>query len=196
MPSEFTAQISLDDSRDMAGDSRREISRDHISPMFESFKAGFAPAFAGKAPDTAEENIQAGVRGTLLMALSTSSARWWSPPATKSEKWRWGIPRCMAIRPAAMRSCPNVSKTLVYRLCHFRNGLSRVIPDARYYAAPQRRTAARSEGSGFAARLRRPRSDRGTLWSRTVRSSGDHWLTWGLPRPSVKRVTRLLKINS
>jgi NAD+ synthase (glutamine-hydrolysing) len=46
----------------------------NIVPEFEAFKASLATDFVGLAEDTTEENLQARIRGTLLMALSTSSA--------------------------------------------------------------------------------------------------------------------------
>ena len=70
MPSPYTADISWLDARDMA--ARLGVRYDEISiaPMFDAFRAGLAPQFAGLAEDTTEENIQARIRGTLLMALS------------------------------------------------------------------------------------------------------------------------------
>jgi NAD+ synthase (glutamine-hydrolysing) len=70
MPSPYTADISWLDAREMAqrmGVRYNEIS---IVPQFEAFKASLAVEFAGRAEDTTEENIQARIRGTLLMALS------------------------------------------------------------------------------------------------------------------------------
>jgi len=70
MPSPYTADISWLDAREMAqrmGVGYNEIS---IEPEFEAFKASLASDFAGRPEDTAEENIQARIRGTLLMALS------------------------------------------------------------------------------------------------------------------------------
>ena len=70
MPSPYTADISWIDARDMA--ARMGVRYDEISivPEFEAFKASLAKEFAGRAEDTTEENIQARIRGTLLMALS------------------------------------------------------------------------------------------------------------------------------
>lgn len=70
MPSPYTADISWIDARDMA--ERLQVRYDEIAiaPQFEAFKAALAPQFAGRAEDTTEENLQARIRGTLLMALS------------------------------------------------------------------------------------------------------------------------------
>ena len=70
MPRPYTADISWIDARDMA--ERLQVRYDEIAiaPQFEAFKAALAPHFAGRAEDTTEENLQARIRGTLLMALS------------------------------------------------------------------------------------------------------------------------------
>ena len=73
MPSPYTADISWIDARDMA--QRLGVRYDEISiaPMFEAFRAALAGEFAGLPEDTTEENIQARIRGMLLMALSNKS---------------------------------------------------------------------------------------------------------------------------
>ena len=70
MPSPYTAEMSWLDAREMA--QRLGVHHDEISiaPMFDAFRTSLAPLFAGRAEDTTEENIQARIRGTLLMALS------------------------------------------------------------------------------------------------------------------------------
>ncbi|MDP1791175.1 MAG: NAD+ synthase, partial [Methylibium sp.] len=85
MPSPYTADISWIDARDMA--RRLGVQYDEISivPMFESFKAALALEFAGLAEDATEENIQARIRGTLLMALSNKSGRIVLTTGNKSE---------------------------------------------------------------------------------------------------------------
>src|SRR5690606_26230824 len=70
MPSPYTADISWIDARDMA--ARLGVRYDEISiaPMFESFRTALAAEFHGLPEDATEENIQARIRGVLLMALS------------------------------------------------------------------------------------------------------------------------------
>src|SRR5690606_10077172 len=67
MPSPYTADISWIDARDMA--ARMDVRYDEIdiAPHFETFKASLAQEFAGLPEDTTEENLQARIRGTLLM---------------------------------------------------------------------------------------------------------------------------------
>jgi NAD+ synthase (glutamine-hydrolysing) len=85
MPSPYTADISWLDARDMAG--RMGVRYDEISirPEFEAFKASLAGEFAGLAEDSTEENIQARIRGTLLMALSNKFGSMVLTTGNKSE---------------------------------------------------------------------------------------------------------------
>ena len=70
MPSPYTRSISLDDAREMAEIVGVRYSEIPIEPMFDAFRDALAGEFKGMPPDAAEENIQARIRGTLLMALS------------------------------------------------------------------------------------------------------------------------------
>ena len=70
MPSAYTADMSWLDAREMA--ARMNVRYDELSiePQVEAFKASLAGEFSGLAENTAEENIQARIRGVFLMALS------------------------------------------------------------------------------------------------------------------------------
>jgi NAD+ synthase (glutamine-hydrolysing) len=70
MPSAYTRSISLDDAREMAKIVGVRYSEIPLAPMVASYLSALADEFKGTAPDAAEENIQARIRGTLLMALS------------------------------------------------------------------------------------------------------------------------------
>ncbi|HXR12325.1 MAG TPA: NAD+ synthase [Gaiellaceae bacterium] len=70
MPSRYSSEGTRSDARALAealGCDFREIE---IEPVFETLLAALAPSFAERDPDLAEENLQARIRGTLLMALS------------------------------------------------------------------------------------------------------------------------------
>ncbi len=192
MPSEFTAQISLDDSREMAAIQGVKYHEIPISPMFESFKAGLAPAFAGCPPDTAEENIQARVRGTLLMALSNKFGKMVVTTGNKSEM-AVGYSTLYGDMAGGYAILKDVSKTLVYRLCHFRNGLSRVIPERVITRPPS-------------AELRPDQKDQDSLPDYAILDqivelfmeqdrSPSEIVAMGFAQSDVARVTRLLKIN-
>ncbi|MBT9487992.1 MAG: NAD+ synthase, partial [Rubrivivax sp.] len=73
MPSPYTAEISWIDARDMAQRLGVRYDEIAIAPMFDAFRASLVEQFAGRAEDTTEENLQARIRGTLLMALSNKT---------------------------------------------------------------------------------------------------------------------------
>lgn len=127
MPSQFTAGMSVEDAREMAnglGVDYREIV---IGPVVESFRAQLADAFAGRTPDTTEENLQARTRGTLLMALSNKFGQLVLTTGNKSEMAA-GYATLYGDMAGGFAVLKDVPKTLVYRLSNYRNGLGRVIP--------------------------------------------------------------------
>ena len=85
MPSPYTADISWIDAREMA--SRMGVRYDEMSiePEFAAFKASLNPLFEGRAEDTTEENIQARIRGTMLMGLSNKLGAMVLTTGNKSE---------------------------------------------------------------------------------------------------------------
>ncbi|HEU0283071.1 MAG TPA: NAD+ synthase [Gallionella sp.] len=128
MPSPYTAQISLDDSREMVkilGVRYDEIS---IEAMFQSYLAALKPAFAGRAVDASEENLQARIRGTLLMALSNKLGSLVLTTGNKSEM-TVGYATLYGDMAGGFAVLKDVSKTLVYRLARYRNTLGQVIPE-------------------------------------------------------------------
>jgi NAD+ synthase (glutamine-hydrolysing) len=128
MPSPYTAQISLDDSREMVrvvGARYDEIS---IEPMFQDFLKILSPSFAGRAVDTTEENLQARIRGTLLMALSNKLGSLVLTTGNKSEM-TVGYATLYGDMAGGFAVLKDVSKTLVYRLARYRNTLGKVIPE-------------------------------------------------------------------
>ena len=127
MPSRFTADISLADARDMAARLGVRYEEIGIGPVFESYLQTLAPQFAGSAWDTTEENIQARIRGTLLMALSNKTG---SIVLTTGNKSEMAVGYCTLYGDMAggFAVIKDLTKTLVYRLSHFRNGVSNVIP--------------------------------------------------------------------
>ena len=69
LPSQYTAQISLDDSREMVDILGVHYDEIPIEAMFQSYLVALKSIFAGMPEDTTEENLQARIRGNLLMAL-------------------------------------------------------------------------------------------------------------------------------
>jgi NAD+ synthase (glutamine-hydrolysing) len=120
MPSPYTADISWLDARDMA--ERLGVRYDEISitPMFEAFRAALAMEFAGRPEDTTEENIQARVRGTLLMALSNKFGSIVLTTGNKSEM-ATGYCTLYGDMAGGFAVIKDVAKTLVYRLAEWKN---------------------------------------------------------------------------
>ncbi len=135
MPSPYTRSISLDDAREMAEIVGVRYSEIGIEPMFAEFRAALAGEFKSLPPDAAEENIQARIRGTLLMALSNKFGSIVLTTGNKSEM-AVGYATLYGDMAGGFGVLKDISKTLVYRLCAYRNALGRVIPERIVTRAP------------------------------------------------------------
>jgi NAD+ synthase (glutamine-hydrolysing) len=135
MPSQFTADISWLDSRDMV--QRLGVRYDElpIKPVFDGFLATLAQEFRGLPWDATEENIQARIRGTLLMALSNKHG---SIVLTTGNKSEMAVGYCTLYGDMAggFAVIKDIRKTLVYRLARYRNSLGAVIPERIITRAP------------------------------------------------------------
>ena len=201
MPSPYTADISWIDARDMAlrlGVRYDEIA---IAPMFDAFRASLADQFAGRAEDTTEENLQARIRGTLLMALSNKTGDIVLTTGNKSEM-ATGYCTLYGDMAGGFAVIKDVAKTLVYRLCEWKNrqpvvradgSVGPVIPDRIITRPPS-------------AELRPDQTDQDSLPPYEVLDAilarymeDDQGLEQivaaGYARVDVERVTRLIKIN-
>ena len=120
MPSPYTADISWIDARDMV--KRLNVRYDEISiaPLFEGFKTALADQFKGLAEDTTEENIQARVRGTLLMAMSNKTGAIVLTTGNKSEM-ATGYCTLYGDMAGGFAVIKDVVKTQVFRLAEWRN---------------------------------------------------------------------------
>jgi NAD+ synthase (glutamine-hydrolysing) len=198
MPSPYTADISWIDARDMA--ARVGVQYDEISilPEFEAFKTSLAPHFAGRAEDTTEENIQARIRGTLLMALSN---KFGSIVVTTGNKSEMATGYCTLYGDMAggFAVIKDVAKTLVFALARWRNENdpygtgSNPIPERIITRPPS-------------AELRADQTDQDSLPPYEVLDailelymendqSLEAIIAAGFDRADVERVTRLIKIN-
>jgi NAD+ synthase/NAD+ synthase (glutamine-hydrolysing) len=135
MPSQYTAQMSLDDSRQIARNLRVRYDEIPIRPAFDAFLALLAREFAGRAVDAAEENLQARIRGTLLMALSNKFGSIVLTTGNKSEM-AVGYATLYGDMAGGFAVIKDILKTLVYRLCRYRNGIQAVIPERVLTRAP------------------------------------------------------------
>ena len=127
MPSEFTVAISLEDAREMAKTLGVAYSEIAIKPVYEAFLGQLAEEFGERPFDTTEENLQARIRGTLLMALSNKFGHIVLTTGNKSEM-AVGYATLYGDMAGGFGVLKDVPKTLVYKLANYRNSLSRVIP--------------------------------------------------------------------
>ena len=135
LPSRFTATMSLEDAAAQAralGVTYHSIS---IEPMFEAFVAQLKDVFQGRARDVTEENIQARIRGTLLMAVSNKTGKMVLTTGNKSEM-AVGYATLYGDMAGGYGAIKDVFKTMVYRLAEYRNRIQPVIPRRVFERAP------------------------------------------------------------
>ncbi len=198
MPSPYTADISWIDACEMA--NRLGVRYDEISivPEFEAFKASLAGEFKGLKEDTTEENIQARIRGTLLMALSNKFGSIVLTTGNKSEL-ATGYCTLYGDMAGGFAAIKDLAKTTVFRLANWRNQHdpystgSNPIPERILTRPPS-------------AELRPDQKDQDSLppyevldailerYMENDESIGS-LLADGFERADVERVTRLIKIN-
>jgi NAD+ synthetase len=128
MPSPYTAQISLDDAREMAALVGVRYDVLDIKPTLDAYLSTLSGLFDGVAADTTEENIQARIRGNLLMALSNKFGALVLTTGNKSEM-TVGYCTLYGDMAGGFAVLKDVGKTWVYRLSNYRNSLGRVIPE-------------------------------------------------------------------
>jgi NAD+ synthase (glutamine-hydrolysing) len=198
MPSPYTADISWIDAREMAARLKVRYDEHSILPMFEAFKATLAGEFKGRAEDTTEENIQARIRGTLLMALSNKFGSIVLTTGNKSEM-ATGYCTLYGDMAGGFAVIKDLAKTTVFKLCHWRNAHdpygtgANPIPERIITRPPS-------------AELRPDQKDQDSLPPYEVLDailerymendqSIEDIIAAGYPRADVERVTRLIKIN-
>jgi NAD+ synthase (glutamine-hydrolysing) len=128
MPSPYTQDISMIDAGKMAADLDIRYDVIPINDCFSAFTHTLSGQFTGLPEDTTEENIQARIRGTLLMALSNKTGSIVLITGNKSEL-AIGYSTLYGDMAGGFAVIRDIPKTLVYELCHYRNGLSDIIPD-------------------------------------------------------------------
>lgn len=127
MPSRYSSEHSLADAAELAG----RLGVDHrvvpIEPAHAAFGAMLADSFAGRAEDLTEENLQSRIRGVTLMALSNKFGWLVLTTGNKSEL-AVGYSTLYGDTAGGFAVIRDVPKTLVYRLCRWRNATGEVIP--------------------------------------------------------------------
>jgi NAD+ synthase (glutamine-hydrolysing) len=120
MPSRYSSAESREDAFGLAGNLGIELTEVSIDRIFEEYLNTLAPHFKGLAPDITEENIQARIRGNTLMAFSNKLGRLVLTTGNKSEM-SVGYATLYGDMAGGFAVIKDVPKTLVYRLCKWRN---------------------------------------------------------------------------
>ena len=192
MASRYTADISWIDARELAKNLGVQYDEIPISGPVDALEQSLAEQFKGMKVDATEENIQARVRGTMLMALSNKTGRLVLTTGNKSEM---AVGYCTLYGDMAggFAVIKDIAKTLVYRLCAYRNSIAPIIPERILTRAPS-------------AELRPDQKDQDSLPSYEVldgiverymeqNQSIQEIIAAGFDAESVEKVTRLIKLN-
>ncbi len=127
MPSPYSSKGSIEDSRKLAENLGISFKVIPISPIYSSFLETLREHFRGCRPDITEENIQARIRGNILMALSNKFGHLLLSTGNKSEL---AVGYCTMYGDMAggLSVISDVPKTMVYKLAHYINRKKEVIP--------------------------------------------------------------------
>ena len=120
MPSRYSSEGSVADSQELADNLGIPLWRIPIEPAHEAFADMLAPRFAGTEPNTAEENVQARIRGNVLMTISNKFG-WLALTTGNKSELAMGYATLYGDMAGGFAALKDVPKTLVYELCHWRN---------------------------------------------------------------------------
>jgi len=129
MPGPYSSAGSIDDSRRLAANLGIRYEVIGISSLFSEYTRALEPLFAGMKPDATEENIQARIRGGLLMALSNKFSALVLTTGNKSEM-AVGYCTLYGDMVGALAVIGDLVKTRVYAICRWLNRSGEVIPPA------------------------------------------------------------------
>ena len=135
MPSRFSSEASRADAKELCESLDVRFLEIPIEQMYRAYLETLSPVFSGLPPDSTEENIQARIRGNILMALSNKFGWLVLTTGNKSEM-SVGYATLYGDMAGGFAVIKDVPKTLVYRICRWRNALSRVIPEDTLIKAP------------------------------------------------------------
>jgi NAD+ synthase (glutamine-hydrolysing) len=192
MPSQYTASMSREDACAEADALKVRYVEIAIKPMYDLFIQALAGEFKGLKEDTTEENLQARIRGVLLMAMSNKSGAIVLTTGNKSEM-STGYATLYGDMAGGFAVLKDINKMLVYRLSNYRNSISPVIPQRVIDRPPS-------------AELRPDQKDQDSLPPYDVLDaiieayvekdkSPREIVAQGYARPDVERVVRLIKIS-
>lgn len=192
MPSRYTAAMSLEDAQAQAATLGVKYSIIPIEPMFNTFLAALKEEFKNTKPDTTEENIQARLRGMLLMAISNKTRKMVLATGNKSEM-SVGYATLYGDMAGGFAAIKDVPKTLVYRLAEYRNKIKPVIPRRVFERPPSAELAPGQKDTDSLP----PYSVLDPLLERYVEldQSADDIMAAGFDEDTVRKVLRLVDRN-
>jgi NAD+ synthase (glutamine-hydrolysing) len=137
MPSPYSSAGTRGDAERLAENLGVELLTIPIAPMMEAFDAALAPIFAGREPDLTEENLQARIRGNLLMALSNKFGWLVLTTGNKSEM-SVGYSTLYGDSAGGFAVIKDVPKLLVYDLTRYRDERAggELVPPQLFTRAP------------------------------------------------------------
>jgi len=127
MPSKYSSQHSIDDAIALADRLNIRYDLINIQEIFDNFNKGLSNLFLGKKEDITDENLQARIRGSLLMALSNKFGHLLLNTSNKSES-AVGYGTLYGDMNGALSVLGDIYKTDVYKLAHYINRKHEVIP--------------------------------------------------------------------
>jgi NAD+ synthase/NAD+ synthase (glutamine-hydrolysing) len=135
MPSQYSSRGSIDDARQLAANLGIRFEIVPIADIFACFKLGLSGIFAGLPENETEENMQARLRGNILMAISNKFGALVLSTGNKSEL---GVGYCTLYGDMAggLAVISDVPKTMVYRICSYVNSVRPVIPKSTMTKPP------------------------------------------------------------
>jgi len=135
MPSPYSSQGSKDDAKKLTDNLNIELQQIDISKIYQSYKDIFKETFQGRKEDVTEENIQARIRGNLLMAYSNKLGCLVLTTGNKSEL-AVGYCTLYGDMSGGLAVISDVPKTMVYSLANFMNKDQEIIPLATIKKPP------------------------------------------------------------
>ncbi|MCX5817752.1 MAG: NAD+ synthase [Proteobacteria bacterium] len=135
MPSRYTSEASRVDAKGLADQLGIELLEVLIDGIYLAYQSSFNPLFKGLPEDTTEENIQARIRGNILMALSNKFGWLVLTTGNKSEM-SVGYATLYGDMAGGFAVIKDVPKMLVYELSRYRNTINLVIPERVLTKAP------------------------------------------------------------
>ena len=135
MPSRYSSGRSKKDALVLAKNLKIKIMVISIERLFGSYLSILKPHFSGLGRDITEENLQARIRGNLLMAFSNKFGWLVLTTGNKSEM-STGYATLYGDMAGGLAVIKDVPKTLVYKLSRYRNSIAKVIPESVFRKAP------------------------------------------------------------